>query len=245
MVSFSMIITDAASANIPVEDSQSLPHSARMDPNSVHRLDLFRAEIRSPENEKEESKNKLRRMIEQVRSIRFQNEVEVVKVSDVNEEAPVPESNEAVSDVPPRKTKETKKTGIDQCENGINDQTLTLLKNNLQFPEKIKDPLELGEIIFNSGNMKDAVLFYREALKRTDPNDVRLSQDRTWILFQIGNCLRNYDRAAAAQIYGRLLTEYPNSPWSELVKAQRQMISWFLKDEPYNLIAQVKNIKSK
>ncbi len=240
-MSFLMVITDAASANAPAENSQILPHTVRMDPNSVHRLDLFRAEISSPKGEEEESKNKLRRMIEQVRSIQFETEVEVIEVPDVNEEVPVPEPNEIVSDVPSRKTEETKKTEIEQPKNGITDQTLTLLKNSLQFPEKVKDPLELGEILFTSGNTKDAVLFYREALTRTNPNDVRLSQDRAWILFQMGNCLRSHEPPEAIEIYRQLLLEYPGSLWSDLAKVQREFLDWRLKERPHELIVEPGN----
>jgi outer membrane protein assembly factor BamD (BamD/ComL family) len=64
-------------------------------------------------------------------------------------------------------------------------------------------------------------------------------------LFQIGNCLRNDDLPAAAKTYQQLLTEYPNSPWADLAKARRDLIAWYLKDNPVKLIAEVKRAGSK
>ncbi len=71
-----------------------------------------------------------------------------------------------------------------------------------------------------------------------------MSRDRAWILFQIGNCLRKDDLPAAAKMYQQLLTEYPNSPWVDLAKAQSNLIAWYLKDEPVKLIAEVKHAGS-
>jgi len=126
----------------------------------------------------------------------------------------------------------------------ITGETLQMLRNLAQDPKKLDNPLELGEILFVSGNLKEAAMFYSEAMKRKDPNDVGLSRDRAWILFQIGNCLRNDDLPEAAKMYQRLLTEYPNSPWADMATAQSNLIAWFLKDEPVKLMLQVKRAGS-
>jgi tetratricopeptide (TPR) repeat protein len=232
-----MLITNVAFANTTVEDSQSLPRPTRTDPNGLYRLELLRAEISSPKSRKEEeSKNKLKRMIEQVRSVRFEPEVEIIEAPVIPDEAPVLEPNETSPDMPPREMEKVEKNDVEQPNERISDLTLTRLKNSLQYPDELNDPLELGEILFSSGNTKEAVLFYQEALKRTDPNDIRLSQDRAWILFQMGNCLRNHEPPAAAETYRILLIEYPYSPWTDLAKAQRELINWRLKEKPYELI---------
>ena len=131
--------------------------------------------------------------------------------------------------------------GVEQTEETpskevVSDQTMTMLKNILEYPDQLDDPLELGELLFASGNTNDAVVCYQEALKRTDPNDVRLSQDRAWILFQIGNCLRNHEPATAAETYRKLLDEYPNSLWTDLAKAQKDLVDWMLIEKPRELI---------
>ena len=114
-----------------------------------------------------------------------------------------------------------------------------------QTPEKVANPLELGEVLFVSGNLKEAAIFYSEALKRKDPNDAGVSLDRSWIMFQIGNCLRNDDMPTAGNMYQRLLTEYPNSPWVDMATARNNLIAWYLKDEPLKLIQQAKNAGNK
>ena len=118
---------------------------------------------------------------------------------------------------------------------------MQILRSLVQHPEKLDNPLELGEILFLSGNLKEASIVYVEALNRKDPNDAGSSLDRAWILFQIGNCLRDDDMPAAAKMYQRLLTEYPNSPWADLAKARSILIDWYLKEEPVKLVAEIKN----
>ena len=237
-VSFLMLITDIVSANTLAGNGQILPQTIRMDPNGWPGLELLRAEIGSSKDTEEEGKDKLRRMIEQVRSVQFKTEVEVVEAPVVPDEAAVLEPNETVFEAPPPKTEEVQKNEIEPPNKGISDQTLTMLKNSLQSPDKVNDPLELGEILFSSGNTKDAVLFYQEALKRTDPNDIRLSQDRAWMIFQIANCLRNHEPPAAAETYRKLYIEYPDSLWADVAKVQRELIGWRLKERPHELITE-------
>ena len=124
------------------------------------------------------------------------------------------------------------------------EETLQMLINLAQNPEKLTNPFELGEILFVSGNFKEAAIFYSEALKRKDMNDVNTSLDRAWILFQIGNCQRNDDMPSAAKMYQQLLTEYPNSPWAPLATARNNLIAWYLRDEPLKLMAEVKHAGS-
>jgi hypothetical protein len=72
------------------------------------------------------------------------------------------------------------------------------------------------------------------------------SDDRAWILFQLGNCLRDSDPSAgsgqalqaARNAYRRLIAEYPDSLWTDLAKARESLIDWYLKDDPLTLIKQ-------
>ncbi len=113
-----------------------------------------------------------------------------------------------------------------------------MLRDLSKHPEKVDNPFELGETLFLSGNLKEAAVFYTEALDRTEPNDVDPSGNRAWMLIQAGNCLRNSDRPAAAKMYALLLTEYPNSPWALMAQTQAQLIDWYLRAEPAKLIAE-------
>ena len=236
-----MLISNVTSAAVAVEEGQTVPQGIQAEPNVSQRFDLLRVEISAPKDQRnEEGKNKLKRLIEQVRSVQFKSVPHNIAVPDANDEAPVPELNEVLPRLSPPKTEKAEEVKIEQPydDGHISDRTLKVLKDLLQHPDKLKDPLELGEILFSSGKMKDAVFFYEEALKRTDPNEVHLSQERAWILFQLGNCLRIYELPAAADIYRKILIEYPDCPWADLAKAQKDLIEWRLKEKPYELIVE-------
>lgn len=120
----------------------------------------------------------------------------------------------------------------------VTDQTLQMLKNLSQHPKQLDNPFELGEVLFLSGHLKEARLFYQEALNRRDANDIASAQDKAWILFQIGNCLRDGDPPMAIETYRQLITEYPDSLWADLAKAQDKLINWHQKDKPWTLIGE-------
>ena len=130
------------------------------------------------------------------------------------------------------------KTDFGLSDATITDQTWQILKNLSQRPDELENPFELGEVLFLSGNLAQAAVFYQEALKRISADDISSVQERAWILFQIGNCLRHDDMSTAAKMYGQLITQYPNSPWTEMAEAQVKLIDWQQKDKPLELIAE-------
>jgi tetratricopeptide (TPR) repeat protein len=228
-------------ANTAAKVQETLPQKdviAPQDPNSPLRRQLVREEISVVEDKQDrQNDSKLRQLIEQVRSVRFgQEEKQTPSPAVVPAKPPVVEPNKRSFDVQPEP--ENHKQGVEPglSMEKVTDQTLQKLKNLAEQPDKVGAPLELGEILFSAGSLQEAVTFYREALKRIDPNDPNTPSDRPWILFQIGNCLRDHDRAEAAKMYGQLLTEYPQSPWTELGKAESKLIEWYLREEPLKLI---------
>ena len=241
-------LTGVAYANSAAENGRKLSQSSVItsrDPNNIHGLELRRADISIAKGQIDtKSGDQLKRMIEQIRSVEFKPQQQAPEPVIVPEKAPAIEPNETVPDVPVQKETAKQEAKPKLPYDPITDETLQMLRNLAQDPEKLDNPLELGEILFVSGNIKEASTFYSEALKRKDPNDVSVSRDRAWILFQIGNCLRNDDLPAAAKMYQQLLTEYPNSPWAGLATAQSNLIAWYLKDEPVKLIAEVKHAGS-
>jgi hypothetical protein len=134
----------------------------------------------------------------------------------------------------------------------ISAQTLQMLENLDQSAvEQLHNPMQLAEILFLSGHLKQAATFYQQALNRIDPNDAMSAQDKAWILFQIGNCLREsqddqsksrqvLDGAEAKKMYRRLIEECPNCPWADLAMSRVNLIDWFLNDEPEKLIEENK-----
>ena len=241
-------LTGVAFANSAADDAHRLSRSSIItltDPNNVNGRELLRAEMsiaNSPNDMK--SKDQLRKIIEQIRSIEFGPQKQAPEPVIVQEKAPSVESEETMPDVPVQKEQVEHAVEARPMHGPITEDTLQKLQALAKNPEKIDNPLELGEILFVSGNVKEAAIFYSEALKRKDPNDTGASRDRPWILFQIGNCLRKDDMPAAAKIYQQLLTEYPNSPWADMATAQNNLITWYLRDEPLKLMLQVKQAGS-
>ena len=241
-------LTGTAYANSTADNGKKLSQSSVItsrDPNNVNGLELLRAEISVAKGQNDtKNRDQLKELIEQIRSVEFGPQKQAPAPVIVPEKTPAIEPEETVPDVPVQKEPVKQEVKSKQPEESIPGETLQMLRNLAQNPEKLDNPLELGEILFVSGNVKEASTFYSEALKRKDPNDVSVSRDRAWILFQIGNCLRNDDLPAAAKMYQQLLTEYPNSPWADMATAQRNLIAWYLKDEPVKLIAELKHAGS-
>jgi tetratricopeptide (TPR) repeat protein len=115
---------------------------------------------------------------------------------------------------------------------------LKILVEKLKLPELLKNPFELGEVLFNAGRLEEAVVCYRQALTRIDPNQPDPVKKRPWIMFQIGNCLRRTDPEKAIEAYSQLINEHGGSFWAEPAKAQANLITWRQKDEPHVLIEQ-------
>jgi tetratricopeptide (TPR) repeat protein len=241
---FLTLTTGVASANA-AKGGQAPETTVRPSPNGSQRLELLRAEIEPPKGRPDgESKDRLKHMIEQVRSIRFQSDEQGGDISASREALPASEPNQPLLAAQLPDIERVDQVTKEQPHGGVTDRTLEILRGLLQHPDKLRDPLDIGEILFSSGNTKDAVPFYREALKRADPNDVSLLRDRAWIMLQTGNCLWDDDPAAAARVYKQLLVEQPNSAWAELAQAQIELIAWRLKENPDELISEPPHVDS-
>ncbi len=230
--------------NSAVAVGQKSPQSSLIilpDPNSDLRRQLWRAELSIAKGEKDKrTKDELKRIIEQIRSIELKPDKQASEPVLAPEVAPAAEPNETLSDTAVPKEQKTKEVETKLPYEPISDQTLQILKDLSQHLDNLRNSFELGETLVLSGNLKEAAIFYQETLKRKSTDDVGSVRDRAWILFQIGNCLRNDDPVTAIKIYGQLITEYPNSPWRELAEARSKLLNWYQKDEPHKLIAEHK-----
>jgi len=102
---------------------------------------------------------------------------------------------------------------------------------------RVRDPLEVAELLFLSGRPTDAAAFYEEALRRTSAGGAATAADRAWILFQLGNCLRESDATKAQDAYMKLIAEYPDSPWTEMARASGRLLTWYQSTRPDQLVA--------
>ena len=205
--------------------------------NSHFKRQLWLAKLNMAEGEKDKiTKNELRRIIVQIRAVNFKPQKEAFEPAIVPDVMPIDEPDEAVSEDAKEQHEKEEESSLPY--GLITNQTLQTIRNLSQNPGNLHNPFELGETLFLSGYLKEAAIFYQEALKRKSLDNAGSARDRAWILFQIGNCLRNDEQTEAIKMYGQLITEYPNSPWKELADARRALLDWYLKDEPRKLITE-------
>jgi tetratricopeptide (TPR) repeat protein len=245
-------LTSVTYASSAADDSRELTPSnvlTSIDSNNVNAHELLRADLSVAYSKEDmESKDQLRKLIEQIREVEFEPQKQTPEPVITPEQPEAVEPNKTIVEVQvqEKQTEQVERAVEPKPRNEpITEDTLQVLRALAKNPEKIANPFELGEILFVSGNLKEAAFFYSEAMKRGDPNDTGVSGDRAWILFQIGNCLRNDDMPAAAKMYQQLLIEYPNSPWVALATARNNLIAWYLKDQPLKLLSEVKHNGSK
>jgi len=232
-------VTGTASANSEKLVEYKLTQDNFTDSNDSNvplKRQLWKSGITPIASEKDRNKkDELKELIEQIRAIEVQPQEQVPKL--VAAPKIIPAAEPDVSDVttePVVRKKPELEPNLPYTP--ISSETLKTLGSLSQNPKQIDNPMELGELLFQNGNYKEAVLFYQEALIRREPNNPDTAMDRAWILFQTGNCLRNSDMPGAAKIYGRLITEFPNSLWARMAMVQSQFITWYQKDEPQKLI---------
>jgi TolA-binding protein len=118
----------------------------------------------------------------------------------------------------------------------ITKKTLEIFKKLSQHPEKLHNPLELAEILFKRNYLEEAAMCYRQTLDRMNANQTQQPVDKAWVLFQLGNCLSNSEKPTALQMYGQLIEEYPDSPWTNMAKVKSQFIEWYMQNKPHLLI---------
>ncbi|MHC4640030.1 MAG: tetratricopeptide repeat protein [Planctomycetota bacterium] len=234
---------DTVAAEPATEINQKLPQINSAVPayiSTQYGRQLWRARI-SAYQEQENNKNKstLKRLIEQIRSIEFKPKKRIPEpVITIKPAETTVEPNENPSVVKAIDEIEKMTTEPKSPYEPVTSQTLQMLAGIAQDSNQLENPFELGEVLYTSGNLREAAVFYQEALNRIDAEKTVSYQSRPWILFQLGNCLRDHDLSATKKIYVQLITEYPESPWVDLAKARVKVIDWYLKDKPETLIAE-------
>lgn len=237
--------------------SEANPPAA--DPNNSLGHQLQQARITASVDNKGKNKGELQKIIEQIRAVEFESQNKQSEPVVVTQSVPSPDSTEP-AEVEPKENPPATETAAEPndkqakselqtpaTENKISlpykpitTKTLQAVSELSQHPEQLSSPFELAEILFRSGNLKEAAVFYQQALNKTNPKDAASASNRAWILFQIGNCLRNDEPQNAMKTYRQLITEYPGSPWTEIAKARDKLTDWYQKDDPKTVIKENK-----
>jgi len=234
------VASAASAAKVPEKLAQN---GFAVAENSNRHLErqLWQARITIPKGEKDKKReNELKDIIGRVRSIEFKPQKDAPEPFIIVEPAPVivTEPNKSSANVKTIGKSKEKEIESKLPYEPVTDQTLQTLKSLSEHPDQLDNPFELAEVLFLSGHLKEAVTFYREALTRKTNDEACSAKDRAWILFQIGNCLRDDDLPTAKKMYRQLIADYPDSPWTDSAKAQDKLIDWYLQDRPRKLIAE-------
>ncbi len=205
---------------------------------------LWQSRIAAPDpSEDLEIRQDLQHLIRQVRSMTFDDPTAEPTFSPptppaARNEAPiVPEIDSLTSAEPIPSTTTTAEAPVEPAQS-LPVDTLDGLEDLVADPNQVDAPLEMAELLFLSGRATEAAVFYEKALTQFPANDLTTSEDRAWILFQLGNCLRGTDMAKARDMYMKLISQYPTSPWTELAKAHGRLINWYQSAKPDQLLSQ-------
>lgn len=208
--------------------------------NSDIKETLWQMSITSAIDDKDkEQKDELQALIEQINSI----ELSLTEINETENSVEAPSSTEPEKIVTQN---EDTQPSIKNDNIGNNNlevvtfETIQKIKKMAEKPDEVDNPYEIGNTLYLSNNIGEAAVFYQEALRRKKPEDMSSSDDRAWLLFQTGNSLRTIDMLAAADMYGKLITEYPDSAWAGYARVQRNVITWYLSDKPDDMLKQIK-----
>jgi tetratricopeptide (TPR) repeat protein len=201
---------------------------------------LWQSRIVAPDpNEDAETRLALARLIKQIRSVQFEprEQRSVFSMPPEPEEPDLPNTVESTRDGAWEDTMEPAAASPPAPETALPAETAKLLSRLVQNPDRVQDPLELAELLFLSDRWGEAAVFYRKALELLDMEAATAHEDRAWILFQLGNSLRETNMTEAKDAYTKLIAEYPDSPWTELAKAHGRLITWYQKARPTLLVS--------
>jgi tetratricopeptide (TPR) repeat protein len=202
----------------------------------------------SPPNQPQHNNktDELRQLIEQIRSIKIEPASTSPAEPQRSPQKPVDTAPPAVSEpttttapAEPETQQATVDLQTEATSGSISVQTLQKVEEQLKDANHITNPLELAEILFRSGRPALAGLCYKKALTSIGVDDPNLANERAWILFQIGNCLKDDDPNTARESYAELIRTYPQSPWADAARARHILIDWYQTDKPGELIRQL------
>jgi tetratricopeptide (TPR) repeat protein len=228
---------------LDVLDANS-PVAVDMNAVSADFLNVAQASLLTKMDSPSDLQSELKRVINQLNSVQFkskqQAEQDAAVSSDIaaakNAEQQTKEPNESPKAAAP----ETSAVQSGQTGPNITAQTAKIIEQSIQQPQNVKNPLELAELLYNCGRLKDAAAFYQQALN--DANDANniMYKDRAWILFQIGNCLQKIEPETAAKMYRRLMAEHSDSIWAQPAVAKLNLIEWYTQQKPQTLLQKTK-----
>ena len=187
-----------------------------------------------PEKDNLPERDQLQQLLERLRSVEFPR-----PRTDANFAEPLRLDSEKSLAAEPNKTEsQDGRRAAAKSAGDANsaDKTLGLIRQVCQNPEKVEDSLELADMLYVKGYLKEAAVFYQETLNRQKPDKKISPGQKAWILYQTGNCLRQTDPAAASAAYKQLIAEFPDCPWAASARVQEKVLGWLVNEKPLDLL---------
>ncbi len=185
------------------------------------------------------SKIELRKVLEQIRLVEFRTAERPADSVTATEKATADKPDEAKSAQQGLETQVSEKLEpqIEQSRAEVLSEQILQIFNDVSGDlSRLENPVELAEILYLGGRLKEAGIVYREALNRIDSEGADAFGEKAWILFQLGNCLRDEDPAEARKFYREMISQCPECPWVDLAKAEDELLGWFEKEKPKALL---------
>ena len=130
-------------------------------------------------------------------------------------------------------TEVTSKTVITEPNDPDRDALLARVSQVQEANEWIENPLELADLLYRRGYLKQARLFYEQSVSRADPNQ---PENRAWSLFQLGHCYKHDDPLEARRYYRQVVQEYSDSPWAAIANVQLALVQMNIDLRPQELL---------
>ncbi|MCD4823824.1 MAG: tetratricopeptide repeat protein [Phycisphaerae bacterium] len=137
---------------------------------------------------------------------------------------PEPESEPVKAAVPTPKPAPAKPT--------ISPEVLKQLQTTL--PEAVSDPMRLADTLLASGHRQEALVFYKYCYERTQD-----TRHRSWLLYQMAQCQMVHKPSEARKLLRQLISEYPDSRWSQLAAVHVSVLEWMEENRPQKFLADV------
>lgn len=99
-------------------------------------------------------------------------------------------------------------------------------------PKSLADPPALADVLFLGGHWTEAGVLYQ----RIHEDATTEKRTKAWALFQMANCRRRRDPAAAVVLYSRLVTDYPQCSWVKLATTYKTLLEWYQAAQPRALV---------
>ena len=131
-------------------------------------------------------------------------------------------------------TENTKK--LDNYDDTTNEETAK------DISQKYAETMAYSE--YMRENYESSAKYYSIILNELDSKSINYNTQRSWCLFQLGNCYKHFDSSKASERFSQLINEYPNSRWSNLARIELKLLRTLKDNDIDNTLNSVSKLLS-